>query len=420
DTFSDGLLVGTDSDGVGDLGEFNIFAGQHIALALELPFLRMSGNYVNVLPDGKTFLDVNKIHADLVAAGADGDSVENIENGRLTTGSVIGVSGDGINDANERNIFNYAIYDTLTEFYSNAENLRVSGNYYGVGVDGTTTAPAVSSEGDQPNFISLPGNATSLIGSNLDGVSDSLEGNLIFGVPGSQLVSAGISVPVLARGNTLLGNLFTGFPFEDGNNGRNYETYYAPVVTTPAQPSPVLLTYTDKILTGTVALPVIETYPFVDVDIYLADPIASGNAAILPGAYLGTLSDNVPEEDANLVAGEFSFNLSSLNVPPGAELVVVASYQQDELSTNPGRAVVSPVSNALPTGGSVPITGLTVTVDGANLRLSWSGGSAPYQVQRRTALNGGSWANEGAPVTEKTALVPIPADATSFFQVQGQ
>lgn len=51
------------------------------------PFLRVSGNYVNVLPDGKTFLDVNKIHADLVAAGADGDSVENIENGRLTTGS---------------------------------------------------------------------------------------------------------------------------------------------------------------------------------------------------------------------------------------------------------------------------------------------------------------------------------------------
>ena len=156
DTFSDNLLVGTDSDGLGDVGEFNIFAGNHVGLAVELPGLRVSGNYFNVLPDGNTFLDVNQIHEALVAAGADGDSVENIENGRQTAGTVIGVSGDGINDSNERNIFNLAVYDTLTEFYSNAENIRISGNYYGVGANGTTKAPPVNPDGDAQLRIPCP------------------------------------------------------------------------------------------------------------------------------------------------------------------------------------------------------------------------------------------------------------------------
>lgn len=419
DTFSDGLTVGTDSDGTGDLSEFNIFAGQHIALALELPYLRVSGNYFNVLPDGRTFLNVNQIHADLVAAGADGDSVENIENGRQTASSIIGVSGDGVNDANERNIFNLTVYDTLTEFYSNAENLRVSGNYYGVGVDGTTQAPPVSGENEQPNFISLPGTAQVLIGSNFDGVSDNLEGNRIYGVPGPQLVNAGASVPIIARANTLSGNAFTGFPFEDGANGRSYEVYYEPVVVTPATPAPELQTYENNILRGKVALPIIDNYPFVDVDIYAADPIAAAAGIILPGAYLGTQSEGVPEEDANGAPGEFEFNLTGFNVPPAQQLVVVASYQKLETSSNPGQAIVSPVSNAVATGGSVPISAITVAVDGSNLRLTWTGGTAPYQVQRRTSLNSGGWVNEGAPVTETTAMVPITAEP-GFFQVQGQ
>lgn len=420
DTFSDGLLVGTDSDGAGDLGEFNIFAGQHLSLALELPFLRVSGNYFNVLADGNTFLNVNEIHNELIAAGADPDTVENIENGRLTTSTIIGVSGDGVNDANERNIFNYAVYDTLTEFYSNAENLRVSGNYYGVGVNGTSTAPPVNPEGEQPNFIAVQSPGQILIGSNFDGVSDDLEANRIVGIPGPQLVASNVSVPIVARGNNMSGNSFTGFPFTDGSNNRTYEVYYTGVVANPAQPSPVLLTYENNILTGTVALPVTENYPFVDVDIYVADPIASAVGVALPGTYLGTRSDNVPEDDTDPAAGSFAFDLSTLNVPGGAELVVVASYQTEETSSNPGQALVSPVSNAIPTGGSAPITGLTVVVDGTNLRLTWSGGSAPYQVQRRLSLSAGAWTNEGSPVAGTTALVPIPADATRFFQVQGQ
>lgn len=419
DTFSDHLTVGTDSDGVEDNGEFNILAAQHIGLALELPYLTVAGNYFNVLPDGNTFLDVNQIRAELDAAGADGNTVENIENGRLTTGTILGVSGDGVNDANERNIFNYAVYDTLAEFYSEAQNTRIAGNHYGVGANGTSKAPPVSLDYDQPNFLALPGNATILIGSNFDGVSDSLEGNLIVGVPGPQLVAAGASVPIIARANNMSGNQFTGFPFEDGSNQRSYETYYEAVVQTPATPAPELISYENSILRGKVALPIIENYPFVDVDVYLADPLAPSGVT-LPGTYVGTLSEGNPEEDNNGAAGEFEFNLSAFNVPPGQQLVAVASYQKLETSTNPGEAIVSPVSNAIPTGGSVPITALTVVVDGANLKLTWTGGTAPYQVQSRGALNTGSWANEGAAVNETTASVPLPASGVAYYQVVGQ
>ena len=419
DTFSENLTVGTDSEGLGDLEEFNILNGQHIAVAVELPYLKVAGNYFNVLPDGNTFLNVNEIHDALVAAGADGDSVENIENGRLTSGTIIGVSGDGVNDANERNIFNYAVYDTLTEFYSEAQNTRISGNHYGVGVDGVTRAPAVVEGNVQPNFLSLPGNASILIGSNFDGVSDALEANRIVGIPGTQLVSAGLSVPIIARGNNMSGNQFTGFPFEDGANGRNYETYYADVVLTPEQPAPALISYEDGILKGTVALQVFDNFPFVDVDIYLADPGAPAGV-ILPGQYLGTFSENLPDDDANLTPGEFEFNLAALDVPPGRELVVVASYQRKEGSTNPGTAVVSPVSNALPTGGSLPIADLQVTVDGTSLRLTWSGGTPPFQVQGRSSLTTGSWTDVGGPVTEPVATVPVPPDGVGLFQVSGQ
>src|SRR5256886_2709580 len=89
DVYSEGLIVGTDGDGVNDRAEFNVMVGGRITLALELPRAKVSGNYVNVFPDGIHFVDLDanyKLWTDVyVAGGSDpGDvTIENFENGRV-------------------------------------------------------------------------------------------------------------------------------------------------------------------------------------------------------------------------------------------------------------------------------------------------------------------------------------------------
>jgi len=80
DVYSEGLRFGTDGDGANDRAEFNVALGCRIALALELPGARVSGNYINVFPNGLTFVDVDAIYDQLVTSGG-GESVEGFENG---------------------------------------------------------------------------------------------------------------------------------------------------------------------------------------------------------------------------------------------------------------------------------------------------------------------------------------------------
>ena len=417
DTFSGGLIVGTDSDGLADLTEGNILCGLHIALALELPEAITAGNYFNVLPDGKTFLKVDDIYEAQLASGREaGDSsVENYENGRNTTGSVIGVRGDNINDENERNLFNLAVYDHLIEFYSNASNVVVAGNYFGVGVDGVSTAPATTLR--TPDLIEGPGAGSYRFGSNNDGVADDAEGNVVRNVPGAGFLIAGKAVPWVARRNSLSGNGFTEFLFADGANSRPYNEYYAPYLANPESAVPTLTTYTGGKLSGTLGLPA-EGY-FADVDVYVADPAAPAGSAI-PGRYLGTFFEGGPD-DQNGNAGEFTFDLSALSVPGGSKLCVAITYSASESTSEVGTSVTSPASNAVETGGSVsqPIGSVTAARDGNNLKLTWQNGTPPFQVQTRPAIVGGAWQNVGAPTDLKTATVPITT-APAFFRIQGQ
>ena len=228
DVYSGGLVIGTDGDGVNDVQEFNVMLGCHIAMAIEAPDLRVSGNYVNVFPDGMTFVDVEAINAGLLAAGRSGGdaSVEFMENGRVTDNTIIGTNGDGKSDGNERNIVAHPFYDHDIEFYSSANNAVVAGNYFGVAVDGTTVQTALTQKA--PDLISLPGsNASIRVGSNGDGTSDAIEGNLIYGVLGTRFVESGVTVPITARRNRMVDDAFAGFPFADGADSRAYADYYA-------------------------------------------------------------------------------------------------------------------------------------------------------------------------------------------------
>ncbi len=419
DTYSDGLIFGTDSDGIGDVGEGNISAGMHIALALELPYARIAGNHFNVLADGRTFLDADDIYQAQIDAGREsGDSeVENLEIGRVTDYAVIGTDGDKINDANERNVFGNVKYDHLIEFYSAANNCVIAGNYFGVGVDGSTVAPAVSDF--EPDLIELPGTGSVRFGSNGDGVSDDIEGNWAFGIQGNDMLVAGAAVPVTARGNHFSGNAFEAFPWSDAG-GRAYETYYADVLVDPAAPKPSLTTLVNNVLSGRTPARKTDVWPADFIDLYIIDPVAEAKGAIIPGTYLGTLLDN-SDADQNVAVGEFAFDISALNPPPGSKLAIAVTYSKNAKITEAGYSLTGPVSEPILVPGQatspIKITGIKTAANNAAV-LTWTGGTAPFKIQSRPTAASGTW-SDGTTTSDRTVTV-TPSGTAVFYRVAGQ
>lgn len=345
DTYSGGLVFGTDGDGANDVAEFNISIGAIIAVAIELPNARISGNYFNVFPNGTSFYDMETASAELLAAGFSSGTLESIENGRLTENTVIGTNGDGISDANERNIFAHSIYDVDIEFYSNAQNAVIAGNYFGVGADGTTVQPELVS--GAPNLISLPGTASVRIGSNGDGVSDDIEGNFVHSIRGTVFVQAGGGVPIVARGNKFIGNAFEGFVFAEGQNGRGYETYYAPVLANAAAGAiPNIASITDGIMSGTVPAPNTTDYPHHFIDVYTVDPVAADRGVILPGTRVATFKEG-SAQDSDPAPNAFKYSLIGSTVQPGSKVVIAVTYSKAATNTTGTNALTGPLSNAV-------------------------------------------------------------------------
>lgn len=365
DVYSGGLVVGTDGDGVNDVQEFNVMVGCHIALAIEAPDLRVSGNYVNVFPDGTTFVDVEAVNQALLNAGRTGGdtSVEFLENGRVTDNTIIGTNGDGKSDGNERNIVAHAFYDHDIEFYSNANNAVVAGNYFGVGVDGTTVQPALTQK--SPELISLPGTASIRVGSNGDGVSDSLEGNVIYGVQGTRFVQSGVNAPITARRNKMVNNAFSAFPFADGEDGRSYVEYYAKALHAAADGVvPIISSVVDGLMTGTVPGPEKANYPKHVVDIYVVDSKAAAAGLNLPGTYAGSFVEG-GSGDQDATVNKFKVDLRGLPIAPGDSIALAVTYTAAALGTPGTNSITGPLSAAVVADipilvpGSVESVGLT-------------------------------------------------------------
>ncbi len=347
DTFSGGLVFGTDGDGVADVSEPNVAVDMHIALALELPRAKIAGNYFNVLPDGVTFVPVDQIRRHLLAVGRTGGdaTVENIEIGRFTDGTVIGTDGDGVGDAAERNIFNTVFHDHLIEFYGDAKDIVVAGNYLGVGVDGVTRAPGAT--GIAPGLLAFAGAGNVRIGSDGDGRSDALEGNRIVGIPGSRFVDAPPGLRILARRNVVVGCAFAGFPFADGDVNGAYSDLYSDVLADAFSPFPVVTSTEGGFLVGTLPAVLTDFYPLSEVDVYLADPASVTNGPALPGVYLMSFRDN-GAVDLDPAADAFKVPLGGLAIPPGSRLVLAVGYSRIADGFGPaGTPVTGPLSAAV-------------------------------------------------------------------------
>lgn len=432
---NDNVVVGVAVGSTNAPAEFNIFCGiPAIPIILEASGTRISGNFFNVFPNGVRDFNPPLVDPTLFTETFEG----NIEIGRSGNNTVIGVDGDGVNDANERNVFSGVVPESLGGYNHNIEfygqdpgtNIVVAGNYFGLGVDGTTRftngVPALNAAG---------GLAQYRFGSDFDGVSDALEGNVVynnwptemfptFGGEGffDELSSGAI---VGARGNVLVNN----FPFPvspQAGGGLFWTEYYAKALIDSSLIElvvPVISTNsTATRLIGTVPV-ANQDYPVTIVDLYVADPegitygLTSG-APELPNGYvqgktfLGSFVDN-STADANPTAGEFDFNIASLGA--NGLLTITANYSQSPAGTHNAITLTSPFSAPVEvTGGTGGISmGIARTATG--LQLTWTGGTGPFTVEKKTNLNDPNWTTV---TTTPDRTAEVTADgAQGFFRI---
>jgi hypothetical protein len=416
ESFPHNLVVGVEKnapDAATARGQFNVIVGSYIPLALEGRGQRISGNFINVLPDG-----VSDYFSD---GSPDHELQAFIEIGRSGDNLVLGTDGDGQNDAEERNIFGGVTFCddfNLLEWYgASGKNMVIAGNYFGVGVDGVTRFT-----NSMTLLAGLKRSTTLRVGSDFDGVSDALEGNVIsmnhpfnplFPAPAAasppdfSVVEYGATISF--RGNTQLGAQLAPFTYADGSGAAlpkltRYCTNFfaAPLFPTLATNS------TAQLLRGTYP-DVVAPYTNLALDVYLADQEAwtngqkfqfpelaheSGYAGFAAGhSWLASFD---PQGPANLdpAPGQFAFDLSALAIPADALVTVAASYSVSAPGTHNAIAHTGPF--ALPVKlPTVPRLGIAVS--GTNLFLTWPTNTGSFSVQTSVTLHPPAWANVDPP-----------------------
>jgi hypothetical protein len=163
--------IGTNADGVNDVAERNI----------------ISANVEQNIWIYQPATTGNKIMGNYIGLNAAGTATVGTNNQTVATSgilvqeasyTVIGTDGDGQGDALEGNVISgsiYNIYLTGTTGINESHHNRISGNLIGTNASGT------ASVGIQVEGVRVYVAYDNLIGTDGDGVSDELEGNLISG-----------------------------------------------------------------------------------------------------------------------------------------------------------------------------------------------------------------------------------------------
>jgi len=412
-----GLVFGTNGDGQNDEAEFNISMGMGLAIHLETPNVKVSGNFINVFPNGTTFLDLSTIVI------LDGEGIEAIENGSGDN-MVVGTDGNGTGDANERNIFGPVFYNTFAEFWGSATNIVFAGNSVGVGINGQTAITNPSS------LINIRNLSSIRIGSNFDGVGDDVEGNLIYNLDSTFIGfndnnndnDGADAAQIIARGNSLVNNA-SAILMQDQNV--TIATYYSTVMADSTNNSITTLSTNASGTQLLVSIPPANTnnYPTAIVDFYAVDSVGltNGPGYVQGKTYLGSVIDG-STQDLDPSPNQIAFFVGNLNLTGTTTLAALVTYSKDNsLVTQAGRAVTAifstPVTVA-PVAAPPRITSFSAS--GANVTLSVSGGAPPYQLQVRSDLTTGNWVGVGAPFTASPATFPSAGGNQAFYRVAGQ
>jgi titin len=176
-------LIGTNGDGNGDEQERNVIAGNStngiIITGVGSSGNRIAGNYIGVDKDG---------------AGA----LHQYNGVRIEDGSenIVGTNGDGQGDSGEGNVISGNTHGVSLAGLNAVDNW-IAGNTIGLAASGDVAVPNVTSG------VYLYHAPNNIIGTDSDGLSDELEGNIISGntIDGINLLYSGTT------GNTIAGNI---------------------------------------------------------------------------------------------------------------------------------------------------------------------------------------------------------------------
>jgi hypothetical protein len=182
---------------------------------------------------------------------------------------------------------------------------------------------------------------------------------------------------------------------------------------------------------GTCPGPSTNGFTNIFIDVYTLDPEGWTNGIAFelaeltdnltytngfPGGrkLLGTFVDNGPL-DRDPAVGSFNFNAAALGLTPGTQVTIAANYSKDPAGTHNGRTHTSNFSNPQTLRAPVKIT--SVTSSGTTLTINWTGGAAPYTLQKKSPVTGG-WGNVATGISG-TSQTDTISGLEAYYRVLG-
>ncbi|MGA2660359.1 MAG: hypothetical protein ABSH34_22910 [Verrucomicrobiota bacterium] len=438
-----GLIVGVAPGSSNPRAEFNVFVGYGYMMDSENIRARFSGNFVGVMPDGVTAYNMPDI--DPTDFGNAGNG--HFEWGRYddTEPMIIGTDGDGVNDADEGNLFgpldlynNGTSQANIFDFYSTGRKpYIIAGNRFGIAVDGT---PWVNNSFTIFGGLSLNQGTQVRFGSDFNGVSDGLEANIVYNNNVFSTVypaPAGSTAPSLfqgmnsssvttdawvsVRGNVFVNNFPTFNP--DDSSASHFvdwwSNYVAYAVATPDATNaiPTLsATSTVSKLIGTFGGTTTNGYTNLVLDLYLPDPEGQTNGAQfdLPSfggngssssgwgfvqgkTYLGSYV--IP----NPASGAFSLDISGLGLAHKTAVTAAITYS----------AFPRPIITSITRSGTNTTLVWTGSNGGPFMSDTAGGPSSGFGVQRASSL-AGPWTTSFAPAN---SIVLTDTGSMVFYRI---
>ncbi len=342
--------------------EFNVFVTGYGLDSQGGPF-RICGNFWGVLPDGTTLADISVLNG----GQQEGDAYVEFGSGHDI---LIGTDGDGVNDADEGNIFgSYQNGGVDIYYYGSQARNTIAGNGFGVNINGTSFG--VGQQTKLVHHFNHDATCQVRFGSDFNGVSDALEANavadsLLFDIDNTSTTN---SFWISMRGNSLTNTATPNFsrpPIGDGQQTGAYglEVYeeFIDISGGAQYILPVIGAATATSLSGTCGLPVGAPYTNLVVDLYLADP----NPASLPQGmtWLASFTDN-SAADSNPAVGAFTFNTAGLGLQSGSKITITVSYTSDP------RPIIGSFARA-----------------GSQTMINIENGPTTYGIQKSSTVNG--------------------------------